>query len=138
MRRCLGHATKHQTALSVAHKRRAPHCSLDPCQPHHRPAQLALKAVLVFSSHFLTSPTHSSSGHSPQGKLPDLEIALPFFLSFSCCSDTKLPVLSPSYSDSPCLAVTSILLGHLLSLTSHLPRLFHGRMGQSAFKKLCS
>ena len=75
--------------------------ALDPCQPH-QPAQLAHSAALVFPSHFLTFPMHSSSGHSPQGKLPDHEIALPFFLSFSCCSDTNLPVLSKSYSDLPC------------------------------------
>lgn len=122
----------------ISDKRRAPHCSLDPCQPHHRPAQLVHKALLVFSSHFLTFPTHSSAGHSLQGKLPDHEITLLFFLSFSCCSDTQLLVLSKSYSDLSCLAVTNILFGHLLSLIFHLLQLFYCRVWQSAFKKLCS
>lgn len=131
MRGYLGHAMKHETAFSVTHKRGAPHCSLDPCQ-HQLQASSAHKAVLVFSSHFLTSPTYSSFGHSLQDKrLRDHEIVLPFFLffraaltpSFLCYPEvmTCLALLSPTSFLDICLTSCSIYLGSFIAGCDSLP-----------------
>lgn len=51
---------EHETAFSVTHKRGAPHCSLDPCQHHCRPAQLT-RQYWYFPHISLPLPSHSCS-----------------------------------------------------------------------------